>query len=136
MSSKKETAEINKKLGFNLIGKLFIKKLNRFIEKSAANWDVPADAIVMQLKLLNEDPHVLIKETHNNQRSIIITEKLGSLEAMGKLVIKRLLISNTYMADAWKVPVEQIRMDLRMVDKKPEVRILEENGTRYLDMIL
>jgi len=136
MSSKKATSEINKKLGFNLIGKLFIKKLNRFIERGAEEWNVPPESIVMQLKLLNDSPKVLIKETEHNEHSLNITERAGVMEPIAKLAFKQLLVSNEYMAKEWNVPVHTIRMDLKMVNKKPELRILEEDGDRYLDMIL
>lgn len=136
MYSKQQTSDLNKEIGLTLIGKYFIKKLNRFIEKGAKAWDVPASSIVMQLKLMNDKAHVLIKETHFNKRTNNLTESMGNMEMLGQLVIKKLLKSNEMMAKKWNIPVEQVRLDLRMIDKKPEVRILEEDGERYLDMIL
>jgi len=120
----------SRSLGLKLMGKFVIKKLIRWMEKGAAEWEVPLDSIVMQMKLLNNEPRVLIKETHENKKSLNLTEKLGTMEAIGKIAFKKLLISVEIMAEEWDTSVDHIRLDLKMVDKQPEVKVIEENGQR------
>jgi len=137
--SKEATGEagLGKTLALGLMGKVFVKKLNGFVEKGAEDWGVKPEEIVMQMKILNKEPVIRIIETKWYKKALNITEQLGSMERLAKLMFKKLLVSNTHMAKEWGISEEKVRMDLKMIDKKPELRILEEGGqARFIDMEL
>jgi len=131
MSEDPKEKEIpTRSLGMKLMGKFVIKKLVKWMKKGAEEWEVPLESIVMQMKLMNEEPIVVIKETHENKKSLRLTEKLGTMEDLGKIAFKKLLISVEVMAQEWGTPMENIRLDLRMINEQPEVLVKEETGQR------
>jgi len=134
--AKEEKEEIGdmKTLGLGLLGKLFIKKINKFVEDGARDWDCEPEDIVMQMKIFNGEPVIQIVETKWGKRSMNILEQMSSMEAIVNVMFKKLLRSNVYMAKKWGIPEEKVRSDLKMIKRQPELRIVEEGGKRFLDM--
>lgn len=130
--TEKETKakEETRSIGLKLMGKIVIKKLRKILTEGAEKWEVPLETIVMQMKLVNDEPKVIIKETHKGEKVHHLSDKLGDMEEIGKWAFRKLLRSTEVMAREWETDKEDLRLDMRFVNDKPEVIVQEESGQR------
>lgn len=117
--------KVRKDFGSLVFGKLMLSKLIKWLEGGiCAGWGVPRYEILMTLSLTEDnEPVVTVTDVQGNHK-IVLTERLGGLEDIAKLMFGKFLKINRVAAEDWAIKDHEVITVMQLVDDRPQIRII------------